>query len=94
MKVLQFLAFFTSIAFMIVLDAVLWGESSLYGIGGIIGIISFFIAYAISGNIVVAPRDFWKLSSWQVFKKKIGWAFSAYIIVALVAAAVLSAMFN
>lgn len=44
MKVLQFLAFFTSIAFMIVLDAVLWGESSLYGIGGIIGIISFFIA--------------------------------------------------
>lgn len=94
MKVLQFLAFFTSIAFMIVLDAVLWGESSLYGIGGIIGIISFFIAYAISGNIIVAPRDFWRLSSWQVFKKKIGWAFSAYIIVTLVAAGVLGAIFN
>ena len=94
MKVLQFLVFFTSIAFMIVLDALLWGESSLYGIGGIIGIISFFIAYAISGNIIVAPRDFWKLSSWQVFKKKIGWAFSAYIIVTLVAAGVLGAIFK
>lgn len=79
---------------MIVLDAVLWGESSIYGIGGIIRIISFFIAYAISGNIIVAPRDFWRLSSWQVFKKKIGWAFSAYIIVTLVAAGVLGAMFK
>lgn len=72
---------------MIGLDLVLWTEDPLYGLGGIVGIIAFFIAYSISGDMVVAPRDFWRLSSWQVFKKKMGWAFSAFIIVTLLAAA-------
>ena len=79
---------------MLGLDIVMWMESPLYGIGGLIGIVAFFIAYAISGDMIIAPRDFWRLSSWQVFKKKMGYAFSAYIIIAVVAAGVLGAVFN
>ena len=79
---------------MLGLDVVLWMEEPLYGIGGIVGIVAYFIAYAISGDMIIAPRDFWRLSSWQVFKKKMGYAFSAYLIVTLVAAGVLGAIFS
>ena len=94
MRVLVFLSFILAIAFMLVLDVVLWLENPLYGIGGIVGFVAYFIAYSISGDMIIAPRDFWRLSSWQVFKKKMGYAFSAYLIVTLVAAGVLSAVFN
>lgn len=79
---------------MLGLDVVLWMEEPLYGIGGIVGIVAYFIAYAISGDMIIAPRDFWRLSSWQVFKKKMGYAFSAYLIVTLVAAGALAAVFS
>ena len=79
---------------MIGLDIVLWMEEPLYGIGGIVGIVAYFIAYAISGDMIIAPRDFWRLSSWQVFKKKMGYAFSAYLLVTLIAAGVLGVCFN
>ena len=79
---------------MLGLDVVLWMEEPLYGIGGIAGIVAYFIAYSISGDMIIAPRDFWRLSCWQVFKKKMGYAFSAYLIVTLVAAGALAAVFS
>ena len=92
MRVLVFLSFILAIAFMLGLDVVLWIENPLYGIGGIVGFVAYFIAYSISGDMIIAPRDFWRLSSWQVFKKKMGYAFSAYLIVTFVASAVLGAI--
>ena len=94
MRVLVFLSFCLAIVFMIGLDFVLWTEDPLYGIGGLIGIVAYFIAYAISGDMIIAPRDFWRLSSWQIFKKKMGYAFTAYLIVTLVAAGLLAAFFS
>lgn len=94
MRVLVFLTFLIAMIFMIGLDIVLFMEDPLYGIGGIIGIIGFFVAYSISGDMIVAPRDYWRLSSWEVFKKKFGYGFSAFMLVALIASAVLSAIFN
>lgn len=94
MRILTFLTFVTAMVFMIGLDVVLFMEDPLYGIGGIIGIIGFFVAYSISGDMIVAPRDYWRLSSWEVFKKKFGYGFSAFMLVALIASAVLSAIFN
>ena len=88
MRVILFLSFCLSIAFMVGLDVLLWMETPIYGIAGIIGIISYFIAYSISGDMIIAPRDFWRLSSWQVYKKKMGYAFSAYLIVTVVVSAV------
>ena len=94
MRILVFLSFCVSVAFMGGLEIVLWLEEPLYGIGGIVGIVAYFIAYSISGDMIIAPRDFWRLSSWQVFKKKMGYAFSAYLIVTLVAAGVFGAIFS
>ena len=94
MRFLVSLLFILAIAFMLGLDVVLWMEDPLYGIGGLVGVIAYFIAYAISGDMIVAPRDFWRLSSWQVFKKKMGYAFSTYLIATLVVSGVLGAFLN
>ena len=91
MRILTFLTFVIAITFMVGMDIFLFSEDILYGIGGIIGIIGFFIAYSISGDMVVAPRDYWRLSSWEVFKKKFGYGMGAYVMVTFIASAVLEA---
>lgn len=92
MRVLTFLTFLIAMIFMVAMDIFLFSEDVLYGIGGIIGIIGFFIAYSISGDMIIAPRDYWRLSSWQVFRKKFGYGMSTYILVTFVSAAILQVM--
>ena len=92
MRVLTFLTFVLAIAFMAAMDIFLFSEDVLYGIGGVIGIVAFFIAYSISGDMIIAPRDYWHLSSWEVFKKKFGYGFGDYIMTTFVSAGVLGAI--
>ena len=92
MRVLTFLTFLIAMIFMVAMDIFLFSEDVLYGIGGIIGIIGFFIAYSISGDMIIAPRDYWKLSSWQVFRKKLGYGMCTYILVTFVSAAIMQVM--
>ena len=92
MRILTFLTFVIATTIMVGMDIFLFSEDVLYGIGGIIGIIGFFIAYSISGDMIVAPRDYWRLSSWQVFRKKFGYGMSTYILVTFVSAAILQVM--
>ena len=87
------MTFVLAMIFMVGLDIVLFMEDPLYGIGGIIGIIGFFIAYSISGDMIVAPKDYWRLSNWEVFKKKFGYGFSAYILVTVISAAIMAVIF-
>jgi hypothetical protein len=94
MRVLTFLTFVIAMAAMIGMDIFLFSEDELYGLGGIIGILGFFIAYSISGDMVIAPRDYWRLSSWQVFRKKFGYGMGAYVLVTFIASGVLAAIFN
>ena len=94
MRILTFLTFVVAIAIMIGMDIFLFSEDVLYGIGGIIGILGFFIAYSISGDMIIAPRDYWRLSSWQVFRKKFGYGMGAYVMVTFIASGVLAAIFN
>lgn len=94
MRILTFLTFVIAITFMVGMDIFLFSEDILYGIGGIIGIIGFFIAYSISGDMVVAPRDYWRLSSWEVFRKKFGYGVGAYVMVTFLSSGVLAAIFN
>ena len=89
MRVLTFLTFLIAMIFMVAMDIFLFSEDVLYGIGGIIGIIGFFIAYSISGDMIIAPRDYWRLSSWQVFRKKFGYGMCTYILVTFVSAAIM-----
>ena len=92
MTVLIFMSFVFAIAFMLGLDVVLWLERPLYGIGGIVGFVAYFIAYSISGDMIIAPRDFWRLSSWQVFRKKFGYGMCTYILGTFVSAAIMQVM--
>lgn len=94
MRVLVFLSFCLVILLMLGLGFILWLENPFYGIGGIVGIAAFFIAYAISGDMIIAPRDFWRLSSWQVFRKKLGYAFSTYVVTTFFAAGILGVCFG
>ena len=94
MRVLTFLTFVIAMAAMVGMDIFLFSEDELYGFGGIIGILSFFIAYSISGDMIVAPRDYWRLSSWQVFRTKLGYGMSTYLLVTLIAAGLLAVIFN
>ena len=94
MRVLTFLSFVIALTFMVGMDIFLFSEDVLYGIGGVIGIISFFIAYSISSDMIVAPRDYWRLSSWEVFRKKFGYGMGAYVLVTFIASGVLAAIFN
>ena len=79
---------------MVGMDIFLFLEDVLYGIGGIIGILGFVIAYSISGDMIIAPRDYWRLSSWQVFIKKFGYGVGAYVMVTFLSSGVLAAIFN
>ncbi len=92
MRVLTFLTFVIAMIFMVAMDIFLFSEDVIYGIGGIIGIIGFFIAYSISGDMIIAPRDYWRLSSWQVFRKKFGYGMCTYILVTFVSAAIMQVM--
>lgn len=92
MRVLTFLTFVIAMIFMVAMNIFLFSEDVLYGIGGIIGIIGFFIAYSISGDMIIAPRDYWRLSSWQVFRKKFGYGMCTYILVTFVSAAIMQVM--
>ena len=94
MRVLTFLTFVIAITCMVGMDIFLFSEDVLYGIGGVIGIVGFFIAYSISGDMIVAPRDYWRLSSWQVFRKKFGYGMSTYVMVTFIASGILAAIFN
>ena len=94
MRVLTFLTFVIAMAAMIGMDIFLFSEDELYGLGGIIGILGFFIAYSISGDMVIAPRNYWRLSSWEVFRKKFGYGMGAYVLVTFIASGVLAAIFN
>ena len=94
MKILTFLTFVIAITIMAGMEVFLFSEDVLYGIGGVIGIVGFFIAYSISGDMIVAPRDYWRLSSWQVFRKKFGYGMSTYVMVTFIASGILAAIFN
>ena len=94
MRILAILTLAISIIFMVGMDIFLFIEDVLYGIGGIIGIISFFIAYSISSDMIIAPRDYWRLSSWQVFRKKLGYGIGIYILATFIASGLLAAIFN
>ena len=94
MRILTFLTFVIAITIMAGMEVFLFTEDVLYGIGGVIGIVGFFIAYSISGDMIVAPRDYWRLSSWQVFRKKFGYGMGTYVMVTFIASAVLAAIFN
>lgn len=88
--IIKYFIFCANILFLIIADIVLWAVSATCGIGGIIGIIGFFIGYSISGGMTIAPRDYWRFPEYTVFKKKLAYANSIAIITSLLASYIIS----
>lgn len=89
MKAIQFILLVLNTILLIILDLVLWNTSWMFGLGGVIGIVGFFIGYAISADMSIAPRDFWRFPEYEIFKKKIVYGNSIAVFTCFVAAAII-----
>ena len=68
------LLFLCNVALIIAADVLLWMYSATMGLFGLIGVAAFFIAHALSVQISLAPRDFWRSSEFDIFIKKLAFA--------------------
>lgn len=69
--------FLCNIGVIITADVLLWMYSATMGLFGLFGVIVFFIAYAVSTGMSLAPRDFWVNPEFDIFIKKLGFANTA-----------------
>jgi len=51
----------------------LWTVSWIVGLGGLVGIVGFFVGYSISDGMTIATRDYWRFPKFDIFKKKIAY---------------------
>ena len=84
-KIIKYVVFCANILLLLAADAVLWTVSIYSGIGGIIGIVGFFVGYSISGGMTIAPRDYWRFPEFTVFKKKLVYANTIAVVTSLLA---------
>ena len=85
MGCLTFIILLINIAIAIFIDIVFWNIGSSLGIAGIFAILGFIIAYSISEEAALSPRDFFWNSEWGIFCKKLAWAWSTALVVFAVA---------
>lgn len=63
-----------NIGLIVAADVLLWMYSATMGLFGLIGVVVFFIAHALSTQMSLAPRDFWRNSEFDIFIKKLAFA--------------------
>lgn len=59
---------------MIFFTTVLFSGGVYFGLAGIIGMIVFYLAWGLSNDFAIAPRDWWDMPDFDVFLKKLGWS--------------------
>ena len=65
----------------IIIDCLISSVSPIFGLAGLFGIIAYFIGYALSVELTLAPRDFWINSEFGIFIRKLGVANFAALMV-------------
>ena len=74
---LTFILLALSIIILVAVDVIVWMFAPWQaGLACILPIIGFLIAYKYSVEMSIAPRDFWANPSWEIAKKKLGYAWS------------------
>lgn len=70
-----------NIAAILAVDIFMWSYySATVGLLGLIGLVAFFIGYAFSVEMSIAPRDFWWNTEIDIFFKKLAFANSAALL--------------
>lgn len=70
-RIIKSLVLILNILCWIIVDIYLWSLAWSWGISGIVGIVGFFIGYSSSHFMEIAPRDHYRMSGYEVFKKKL-----------------------
>ena len=74
MGLIKAIVFFGNVLCWLIADIYLWTLSWCCGLGGIVGLIGFFGGYSVSKGMTIAPRDYWRLPNYEIFKKKLVYA--------------------
>lgn len=91
MRVLTGVVFFLNIALWVVSMLIgLVVEPFLIGLPFVIAIISFFIAWNLSGGIVTSPADYFFQPEWTVFKIKMKWSNGVAVITLIISMVLVS----
>lgn len=85
MGCLTLLIFLFNLTIAVAIDAAFWGMGWTLGLAGAIAIIGFLLAYAISEEAALSPRDFFWNSEWGIFCKKLTWAWGTALVVYAIA---------
>lgn len=75
---------------IILLDIILWLEAWQLGVGGIFGLIGFFIGYRYSVEMSIAPREFWVNCQYDIVKKKIQYGWTVAVTTTLIASFIIA----
>ena len=94
MGCLTLLIFLINLLIAIAIDVAFWGIGWPLGLAGVIAIIGFLIAYAISEDAALSPRDFFWNSEWGIFCKKLAWAWGTALAVYAISYIGLSLLFG
>lgn len=71
MLIIKASVFILNILAILCVDIWLWTLSWCSGVGGLVGLVGFLIGYSVSGGMTIAPRDFWRLPQYAIFRKKL-----------------------
>lgn len=94
MKIIKAIVFCFNLLALTCFDICLWVVSVYSGIGGIIGIVGFFVGYSISGGMTIEPRDYWRFPEFTVFKKKLAYANMIAIVTSLLATYIVAGLYG
>ena len=71
MLIIKASVFILNILAILCVDIWLWTLSWCSGVGGLVGLVGFLIGYSVSRGMTIAPRDFWRLPQYAIFRKKL-----------------------
>ena len=71
MKLIQTIVFCGNVLLLLGMDLYLWYLSWYVGVGGLVGIVGFFVGYYLSDGMTIARRDHWRLPKYGIFKRKL-----------------------
>lgn len=71
MGIVSLIVLALNIALLVGIDVVLWTLDAGFGLGGVFSIVIWAITYAVTEEMVIAPRDFWVNSAFDIVMKKI-----------------------
>lgn len=77
MAAITFFLLMVNVAAIFAIDILMWSMIGWQlGVAGLVGIIAFLIAYVVSEEVTLSPRNFFLNSDWGIFCIKLKWAWT------------------